>query len=94
MSVAIGATKRDEGLVRREELRLSMEMPLTAVRFPAELLPRTAFSISPKVHNGSAKFRLLLQYGAHRIVVRIGNDGAFDDLSSLMAFARNQQDIA
>ncbi len=71
-------------------LRLSMEMPLTAVDFGVELLPLTAFTISPTVHSGLATLRLTLQRGIDRVMVRIGNDSPFDNLARLVPLAGNQ----
>ena len=71
-------------------LRLSMETPLTAVDFGAALLPLTALIISPTVHSGLATLRLTLQRGIDRVMVRIGNHGAFDDLARLVPLAGNQ----
>src|SRR4051812_50132199 len=76
------------------KLRLSIEMPLTSVRHQPDLLPRVALAISPTVHSGSATIRLVLQRGANRLMVRIREYLAFDDLARLMAFARDQQDVA
>src|SRR6476469_5277163 len=74
-------------------LRLSMETPLTFVLDGSEHLPCTAFTISPTVHSGLGTVSFPLQRSVDRIVVRIRNDGAFDNLSRLVSFAGNQQDI-
>src|SRR6476660_4598900 len=75
-------------------LRLSMETPLTGVLGASALLPRTAFTISPIVHSGLGTLCSSLQRGIDRVMIRIRNDGAFDDLSSLVALAGNQQDLS
>src|SRR6476620_853762 len=74
-------------------LRLSMETPLTGVPDGSEHLPRTAFTISPTVHSGLGTVSFPLQRSVNRIMVRIRNDGAFDNLSRLVSLAGNQQDI-
>src|SRR5512141_1916719 len=74
-------------------LRLSMETPLTGVPDGSEHLPRTAFTISPTVHSGLGTVSFPLQRSVNRIMVRIRNDGAFDNLSRLVTLAGNQQNI-
>src|SRR5262245_49313600 len=71
-------------------LLLSMETPLTGVLTGSEHLPRTAFTISPMVHNGLGTIPFPLQGSVDRIMVRIRNDGAFDNLSCLVSLAGNQ----
>src|SRR4249920_80110 len=74
-------------------LRLSMETPLTGVLGASEHLPRTAFTISPTVHSGLGTVSFPLQRGVDRIMIRIRNDGAFDNLPRLVSLAGNQQNI-
>src|SRR6476469_9516331 len=85
-----GALKPSSGA----RLRLSMETPLTGVLAASAFLPRTAFTISPIVHSGLGTLCPSLQRDIDRVMIRIRKDGAFDDLSSLVALAGNQQDIS
>ena len=61
---------------------------------PSTFLPRTAFTISPIVHSGSATLCPSLQRDIDRVMIGVRNDGAFDDLSSLVALAGDKQDIS
>src|SRR5215831_3175026 len=83
------ATKASSGA----RLRLSMETPLTGVVDGSALLPCTDFTISPTVHRNLGTLSPSFQCGFNRVVVRIGNDGALDDLSRLVSLAGNQQHI-
>ena len=75
-------------------LRLSMETPLTVVPDDNEHLPRTAFTISPTVQSGGlATISVSPQRGSNRVMIRIRDDRAFDDLPGLMTLAGDQQHI-